>query len=84
MRCYLPMDISGRKAEERLVRVGFTPAPGAGRIVFMAAGQHLIEQSSFVGGYHVASPIRVYVDLLREVARGEEAAMHLRNIAIGF
>lgn len=35
-------------------------------------------------GIPCASPIRVYADLLRIGGRGEEAAEHLREVAIGF
>jgi hypothetical protein len=53
-----------------------------GRVQFMRANQNLLQRSSSVGGLTVASPPRVYADLLRLGPRGEEAAEHLKEVVI--
>jgi len=84
VRCYLPVGLPQRQTEDRLRRIGLTYAPNAGRLILLSAGPHLISQSRVVEELRLASPVRTYVDLLREPVRGEEAASHLRDAAIGF
>ena len=84
IRCYLPDEMTLRAREDRLRRIGLTLAPGAGRLKVLWAGPHIVQQSRTVDGFRLASPVRTYADLLRESSRGEEAAAHLRETAIGF
>lgn len=55
-----------------------------GRIRIFSENEYLFRLSDDQHGLHVASPIRVYSDLLRQRGRAAEAAEYLRETAIGF
>ncbi|MBO9625467.1 MAG: hypothetical protein J7484_03720 [Microbacterium sp.] len=55
-----------------------------GRIRVREAAPHVIRLRNEVRDAYVASPVRVYADLLRHRGRSAEAAEFLREVAIGF
>lgn len=62
----------------------FTEVPTGGRVRLFTERAQALELSSDRDGVPVASPVRVYADLLREGGRAMEAAEFLRESAIGF
>lgn len=55
-----------------------------GRVRAFTADEYIFELASDQDGLCIASPIRVYGDLLRESGRAADAAEYLREVAIGF
>ncbi|MGO1575586.1 hypothetical protein [Agrococcus casei] len=55
-----------------------------GRIMLKTAEPHLFALAERSGGVPVAPAVRVYADLVHRGGRLEEAAEHLREVAIGF
>lgn len=55
-----------------------------GRIHLRSAPSYVFDFTTRSNPGNVASPVRVYADLLRAGGRGVEAAQHLREVAIGF
>lgn len=55
-----------------------------GRVRVFTAGEYLFGLTDDHDGVRVASPVRVYGDLLRERGRSADAAEYLREVAIGF
>ncbi|MFB4350770.1 type IV toxin-antitoxin system AbiEi family antitoxin [Microbacterium sp. CR_7] len=55
-----------------------------GRVRVFAVDEYLFGLTDGRGGIRVASPVRVYGDLLRERGRLLDAAEYLREVAIGF
>lgn len=55
-----------------------------GRIHLRGAGRYLFELAHTTSGLPLVSPVRAYVDLIRNGDRGVEAAERLREVVIGF
>ncbi len=55
-----------------------------GRVRVFTADEYLFGLADDQRGIRVASPVRVYGDLLRDRGRSVDAAEHLREVAIGF
>lgn len=55
-----------------------------GRVHLRSAPRFTFEFDRHIDGLPVASPVRVYADLVRSGGRALEAAEHLREVAIGF
>tara|TARA_R100000365_G_C2748652_1_gene81002 strand:- start:8079 stop:9140 length:1062 start_codon:yes stop_codon:yes gene_type:complete len=84
MILYVPED-SFDDALNRLTDDGeVSQVDRGGRIHLRAAASYVFNFTKTSDPAHVASPVRVYADLLRAGGRGVEAAEHLREVAIGF
>ena len=64
-------------------RGDWRPVQRGARVRLIRAERHVLTLAS-PGAVPLASPIRVYGDLLAIGGRGEDAAAHLREVAIGF
>ena len=60
------------------------PVDRGGRIELRAAPPHVFKFVSRREGLQIASPVRVYADLLRGSGRAVEIADYLREVSIGF
>ncbi|HEU5271646.1 MAG TPA: type IV toxin-antitoxin system AbiEi family antitoxin [Jatrophihabitans sp.] len=81
---YLAPDFYDRQLRAFMQSTELREVEHGARIVFWRADQQLFSHVDLVGGLPVAGPIRIYGDLLRLGARGEDAAEHLRDVRIGF
>lgn len=61
-----------------------TEVGSGGRIRMHLAESYVLRLADEVDGLRIASPVRVYADLLRGRGRSAEAGEHLREVAIGF
>lgn len=81
---YVPEDHFDN-AFDRLTRdPELSPVERGGRIRLRSAARYVFDFATATASGKVASPVRVYADLLRSGGRGIEAAEHLREVAIGF
>ncbi|MBB6391083.1 hypothetical protein [Microbacterium thalassium] len=69
---------------DALREAGLTPVARPSRVGVSVAGPSILGESSRHDGLTIASPVRVYADVLTEGVRGEDLADHLRTHAIGF
>ncbi|QOD94157.1 type IV toxin-antitoxin system AbiEi family antitoxin [Chryseoglobus sp. 28M-23] len=84
MIVYVP-DKDFESSIERLTRHDdMTVVDRGGRVHLRSAPRFTFEFDRHIDGLPVASPVRVYADLVRSGGRALEAAEHLREIAIGF
>lgn len=60
------------------------PVNQGANLVLLEADKHVLKHSAAREGLSVASPPRVYADLLPLGGRAVDAAAHLREVAIGF
>ncbi len=72
------------KALERMTDAGATPVDRGGRVHLRSARDYVFGFARGSEHAPVASPVRVYADLLHVGNRGAEAAEHVRQLAIGF
>lgn len=77
-----PNDV--RDVEARLEGEQETMRVSTGGRILIIPDRQALSQSDWNGDLRLASPIRVYADLLRLPGRGQEAADTLREVAIGF
>lgn len=82
--CYVEQRVFERAVEKLLNDENIDQASTNGRISVAPAEKHVLNLADLRSQPPVVSPIRVYGDLLRIGGRGEEAAQHLREVAIGF
>jgi len=81
---YLAPDYYDRQLRSFMQSTELREVEHGARIVFWRADQQLFSHAGLVRGLPVAGPVRIYGDLLRLGARGEDAAEHLRDVRIGF
>jgi hypothetical protein len=82
VRCWL---LAGAPANAALGALGARPVDeGANLVVHEAKSSGDLLLRERVGGAWLASPVQVYLDLLRGEGRSREAAAHLRKERIGF
>ena len=82
VRCRI---LRGPAAEAGVVALGARPVNEGANLAIIEAkslGELLFRER--VAGAHLASPIQVYLDLLRSEGRAKEMANHLRKEKIGF
>lgn len=84
MVVYVPDDEFTRSIEHLTRDSDVSVVEQGGRIHLRSAPRFIFEFRHGVEGLPVASPARVYADLLRSGGRGIDAAEHLREVAIGF
>lgn len=60
------------------------PVDQGANVTLLEADPHLLRHATAHDGLQVASPVRVYADLLPLGGRALDAAAHLRDVAIGF
>lgn len=73
-----------RGLSDLVEQIGLRPVETGARITFLRAEPHVLNQSRTVEGMPCVSVIRLYGDLIRLGARGDDAASHLREIRIGW
>lgn len=61
-----------------------TPSERGARIRIRSAPEYIFGFAQERRGLNVASPVRVYADLLRAGGRGPDVGEHLREVAIGY
>lgn len=84
MILYVPED-SFDGAVDRLTNAGnVSQVDRGGRIHLRSAPSYVFDFTTRSDLGNIASPVRIYADLLRAGGRGAEAAEHLREVAIGF
>ena len=81
---YLAPDFYDRQLRAFMQSAELREVEHGARIVFLRADRQLFSHPGVVDGLPVVGPVRLYGDLLRSGARGEESAEHLRDIRIGF
>jgi hypothetical protein len=77
--------LNSRAVDEALRDLGARPANEGTNLALIdvdSPGELLFREQ--IGGFWVASPIQVYLDLMRSEGRGKEMAEHLRRERIGF
>lgn len=84
VRCYLSDELDAVDREQALASIGFARSDESNRVEVLDAPRNVISGAQERDGYWLVSPIRIYKDLLRDGVRGEDAAQHLRDVAIGF
>jgi hypothetical protein len=84
VRCYLSDELDPVDREQALASIGFTRSDESNRVEVLDAPRNVLSGVQERDGYWLVSPIRIYKDLLRDGVRGEDAAQHLRDVAIGF
>ncbi|TQL40446.1 transcriptional regulator with AbiEi antitoxin domain of type IV toxin-antitoxin system [Homoserinimonas aerilata] len=70
--------------ERRATMAGLRRVESGERVRLLRADGVVLKDAEMLNGIRVVSPIRLYGDLLRLGGRGEDAAEHLRRIAIGW
>lgn len=84
LRCYVSDAVEGRDLQDRLTAAGLTRADESNRVEIIHAPQNVMSGVEQRGGHPIASPVRVYADLLHDGVCGDDAAQHLRDVAVGF
>ncbi|WP_188744807.1 type IV toxin-antitoxin system AbiEi family antitoxin [Agromyces bauzanensis] len=84
MILYVPVDGFEQALDRLTDDQEVSPVERGGRIHLRSAAHYVFDFTTKSAGETVASPVRVYADLLRAGGRGVEAAEHLREVAIGF
>ncbi len=84
MILYVPEQDFDNAYERLTADTEVSPVERGGRIHLRSAGKHVFDFTSTTAGRPVASPVRVYADLLRVGGRAADTAEHLREVAIGF
>ena len=81
---YVDEDAFPAAAGELAEVEGFRPVGEGARLNLLRAPRHVVVLASSAPPFPLASPVRVYGDLLRLGARGEHAADRLREAVLGF
>jgi hypothetical protein len=84
VHCHIDDRLDTLSLDRLAQSAGLTPTDAGARVVMSLARPPVFTAASLDGGLRIASPIRTYVDLLRDSIRGDEPAEHLRRVAIGF
>ena len=83
LRCYLDAAIDDVSLVTGLAAAGLTQSDESRRVEILRAPRSVMSTSERRDGHRVVSPVRMYADLLLDGARGEDAARHLRDVALG-
>jgi hypothetical protein len=81
--CYVP-EARFESMRRSLIAEGLEQVESGGRLAIIPAGEAVFAMAETVHGMRVVSPVRLYGDLIRQGGRGEDAAEHLREVALGF
>jgi len=84
LRCYLSDSIDDVDRADRLAAARLTQSDDSSRVEILGAPLSTMSTVGRHEGLTIVSPVRIYADLLRDGVRGEEAARHLRDVAVGF
>lgn len=84
MILYVPEDGFDHALERLTEDAEVSPVDRGGRIHLRSAADYVFDFARESKHKNVASPVRVYADLLRIGGRGTDAAEHMREVAIGF
>jgi len=82
LQIYVHEDDLWEPLDEALLGAGLKEVSEGGRVQFKRATSNILERATSAGGLTVVSAPRVYADLLRLGPRGQEAAEHLKEVAI--
>jgi hypothetical protein len=83
LRCYVSNDVDGADLDGMLAASGLSQSDESARVEICSAPANIMSAVEDLGGYRIASPPRVYADLLRDGVRGEDEAQHLRDVSMG-
>jgi hypothetical protein len=84
--CYVNPNVIDTGLPAAFAHAGLRPVESGSRVDFRPAEPHLLVMAEPNATLHlpIASPVRVYADLLALGARGEDAANHLREVRLGY
>lgn len=84
--CYVSPTVIDTGLPTVLQQAGLRPVTTGSRVDFLAAEPHVLTMAHHHANpdLPLANPVRVYADLLRVGARGEDAADHLREVCLGY
>jgi hypothetical protein len=87
--CYVSPNVIDTSLPTVFEQAGLRPVKAGSRVDFRPAEPHVLamaEHNADNANLHLplASPVRVYTDLLALGARGKDAADHLREVRLGY
>ena len=84
--CYISPNMIDASLPAVFDQAGLRPVKTGSRVDFRPAEPHVLAMAERNTNLHLplASPVRVYADLLALGARGEDAASHLREVRLGY